>query len=498
MTIDKVLGMPLFFAFLCLIPCPKRLTRLAFVTGAVLSAIGAWLFVFGAAWAPRVFAFNENLMMDSLSAVFVLLITGVGVLSAVYATGYLFKEEDTSLSPSRLRRHAFFFHLFLFTMILTVFSNNLGGMWIAIEGTTLASAFLVNVDDKKSSIEAAWKYLILCSVGIALGLFGIILVYYSAIAQAVAGESGLLLDWTFLLSHAAKMDPQILRLAFIFILVGYGTKAGLAPFHSWLPDAHSQAPAPVSALLSGVLLSCATLGILRFHILTTAATGSVFSGSLLIFFGVLSVAVATPFILEQKDYKRLLAYSSVEHMGLAAVGLGFGGALGFYAAILHIVNHAFTKSLLFFSSGHLLHLFQTKEISKVKGIFRRSPFLGIVFFLGVLAISGMPPFSIFVSEFLILSAGFLEGKFIPCVILLALLALIFVGFLRHANSMTFGAPEGSPGEMPGEAPGPEKSLLMNGVLGLGLIVIFVMGFYIPGPFQRLLSEAGRVAGGTIV
>ena len=490
MTIDRVLWAPLIFAFLCLIPCPKRMTRLTFMSGAILSAIGAWLFVFRTSWSPRVFAFNGNLMMDALSAVFVLLITGVGVLSAVYAGGYLFKEGDSSISPLRLRRYAFFFHLFLFTMLLTVFSNNLGIMWIAIEGTTLASAFLVNVDDKKSSIEAAWKYLILCSVGIALALFGIILVYYSAIAQAAAGESGLLLNWTFLLSKAKQLDPQVLRLAFIFILVGYGTKAGLAPFHSWLPDAHSQAPAPVSALLSGVLLSCATLGILRFHILTTAATGSTFSGTLLIFFGVLSVVIATPFILEQKDYKRLLAYSSVEHMGLAAVGLGFGGALGFYGALLHIMNHAFTKSLLFFSSGHLFYLFRTKEISKVKGLFRKNAFLGIVFFLAVLAIAGMPPFSIFVSEFLILSAGFFAGKFIPCAILLIFLAFIFIGFLRHASQMTLGVSE-EPQKM-------EKSLLMDSVLAAGMVLIFVMGFYIPGPLRALLQEASRVAGGAVL
>lgn len=491
MTLDQVLWAPLIFAFLCLIPCPKWMTRVTFMTGALLSAIGGWIFVFGAHWAPRVFAFGENLMMDALSAVFVLLIVTVGLLSAIYAGGYLFKDRgDLDISPLRLRRYAFFFHLFLFTMLLTVFSNNLGVMWIAIEGTTLASAFLVNVDDKKSSIEAAWKYLILCSVGIALALFGITLVYYSAIAQVAAGESSQLLNWTFLLSKAKHLDPQALRLAFIFILVGYGTKAGLAPFHSWLPDAHSQAPAPVSALLSGVLLSCATLGILRFHILTKMATGSAFSDTLLILFGVLSVAVAVPFILEQKDYKRLLAYSSVEHMGLAAVGFGFGGAWGIYGALLHIVNHAFTKSLLFFSSGHILHLFQTKEISKVRGIFRKNPFLGTVFFFGALAIAGMPPFSIFVSEFFILTAGFFSGKFIPCAILLALLALIFIGFLRHASQMTLGVAEKSSET--------KRSFLMDGVLCVGLIVIFVMGFYIPAPLKQLLQEASHVAEGTIL
>lgn len=486
MTIERVLWTPLIFAFLCLIPCSKRMTRLTFMAGAILSALGAWGFVFGVSRLSRVFAFGGNLMMDSLSAVFVLLITGVGVLSAVYAGGYLFKEGEMAISPLRLRRYAFFFHLFLFTMLLTVFSNNLGIMWIAIEGTTLASAFLVNTDDKKSSIEAAWKYLILCSVGISLAFFGVILAYYSAIAQATAGESSVLLNWTFLLENAQQLDPQIIRLAFIFVLVGYGTKAGLAPFHSWLPDAHSQAPAPVSALLSGVLLSCATLGILRFHILTTAATGSNFSGTLLIVFGIFSVAIAAPFILEQKDYKRMLAYSSVEHMGLAAVGLGFGSAIGIYGALLHIVNHAFTKSLLFFTTGHILHLFRTKEISKVKGIFRRNPFLGVIFFSAALAIAGMPPFSIFVSEFFILSAGFQTGKFVACGILLILLSFIFIGFLKHSNQMTFGEFE--------NAPVHRESFLMNGVLLVGMVLILMMGFYIPGPLQHLLQEASLVAG----
>jgi len=459
------------------------------MAGAAVSAIGAWFFVFGNFSGPRIFAFKESLMMDALSAVFVLLIPSVGLLSAIYAGGYLFKEGETGIPPAKLRRYAFFFHLFLFTMLLTVLSNNLGVMWIAIEGTTLASSFLVNVDDKKSSIEAAWKYLILCSVGIALALFGVILVYYSAVEQVASGETGLLLNWSFLLAKAKYLDPQIIRLAFIFVLVGYGTKAGLAPFHAWLPDAHSQAPAPVSALLSGVLLSCATFGILRFHILTKVATDSAFSDTLLIVFGVLSVAIAVPFIMEQADYKRLLAYSSVEHMGLAAVGLGFGGTLGLYGAILHIVNHAFTKSLLFFTSGHLYYFFHSKEISKVKGIFRKNAFLGTIFFFGVLAIAGMPPFSVFFSEFCILSAGFLAKQFIPCAILLVLLALIFTGFLRQANRMTFGETEKT--EMPA------KSFLMDSVLVVGMIVIVVMGFYIPRPLQHLLQEASRVAGGVV-
>lgn len=490
MTLDGVLWVPILFALLCLIPCPKKVTRIIFLGGAAAAAISGWFFVFLMPWQPRIFCFGDNLMMDALSAIFVLLIVTLGLLSAVYASGYLFKEGDPGISPARLRRYAFFFHFFLFTMLLTVLSNNLGIMWIAIEGTTLVSAFLVNVDDKKSSIEAAWKYLILCSVGIALALFGIILVYYSAVSEVTAGTSGFLLNWTFLLEKARHLDPHVIRLAFIFILVGYGTKAGIAPFHSWLPDAHSQAPAPVSALLSGVLLSCALFGILRFHILVKVVTASMFSDHLLIFFGLLSVAVAVPFILEQNDYKRLLAYSSVEHIGLAAIGLGFGGALGAYGAILHVVNHAFTKSLLFFSSGHLYYFFKTKEINKVKGMFHKNPFLGAVFFCAALAIAGMPPFSIFFSEFCILSAGFLAGKWISCALLIILLTLVFIGFLRHANRMTFGVDDRP-------SLNTEKSFLMDSVLGTGLLVIFMMGFYIPGPLARLLHEAVNVVQGTM-
>ncbi len=488
MTLVHLLSIPLVSGFLAVISPTKKLVRLFFVLGALILAGCSWYFVFRTNAHKPVFMFSENLMMDALAAIFVLLITTVGLLSSLYAAGYLFKDGDLAIPVIKLRRYVFFFHLFLFTMLLAVLSNNLGIMWIAIEGTTLASAFLVNVDDKKSSIEAAWKYLILCTVGIALALFGIILVYYSAIAGAL-GEQENLLHWSLLLKKAKALDPQVMKLAFIFVLVGYGTKAGLAPFHSWLPDAHSQAPSPVSALLSGVLLSCSVFGIVRFHILTRIATGSGFSNGLLVFFGILSVAVACPFILVQADYKRLLAYSSVEHMGLAAAGIGFGGPLGIYGALLHIVNHAFTKSLLFFCSGHLLHQFQTKEIKGVRGLLKTNPFLGGIFFLGILAISGLPPFSIFVSEFSILSGGFAAKRFMACAVLLFLLVLIFAGFLRHASNMTLGTRE--------QEPRSEKSLLMDSVLGLGIVLVFVMGFYIPAPLQSLLESASRIVQGVV-
>lgn len=474
-------------ALMMLVPWPRRIMRWIFMTGGFLLAAGGWWLVFRFDMTSRVFSLGENLMMDSLSAIFVFLIVTVGFLSNMYASGYLFKEGNAEFSLERLRRYAFFFFLFLLTMLITVLSNNLGLMWIAIEATTLASTFLVSVDDKKSSIEAAWKYLILCTVGIALALFGVILVYYSIASHIVAQENGAFLNWTFLMEKAKMLDPQIIKLAFIFILVGYGTKAGLAPFHSWLPDAHSQAPSPVSALLSGVLLSCASFSLLRFHMLTVAVTGSSFSNSLLIVFGVISVAVALPFIWEQADYKRVLAYSSVEHIGLVAIGFGFGGTWGNYGALLHIVNHALTKSLLFFCAGHLLYQFQTKEIKKIQGIFRKDPFLGSIFFFAILAIAGLPPFSIFVSEFFILTAGFVTKKFLISGVLLGLLALIFAGLLRQVSHMTLGSYTGTPLR--------ERSILMDGVLGLGIVAIFVMGFYIPGPLHELIKQASLLAGG---
>lgn len=488
MTIYYLLGIPLIFAAVCLIAWTKKAVRIFFVLGALVLALAGWNLVFRFDAQAQVFAFGENLLMDPLSALFIFLIVTLGFLSSLYAAGYLFKEGESSISVIKLRRYAFFFYLFLFTMLLTVLSNNLGIMWIAIEGTTLASAFLVNVDDKKSSIEAAWKYLILCTVGIALALFGIILVYYSAVS-GLRGEEENLLRWTVLFKDARHLDPEMMKLAFIFILVGYGTKAGLAPFHSWLPDAHSQAPSPVSALLSGILLSCATFGIIRFHILTQAVTGSPFSSFLLVFFGTLSIAIAAPFIFIQRDYKRLFAYSSVEHMGLAAAGFGFGGPLGIYGALLHIVNHAFNKSLLFFCGGHLLHQFRTKEIRKVKGIFKINPFLGVIFFLGLLAIAGLPPFGVFVSEFSILSGGFVAKKFVTCAVLLFLLVLIFAGFLKHGMGMTFGAKM-----IPAH---PEKSLLMNAVIGIGLILILGTGIYLPKPLHLLIERAAEVVQGGI-
>jgi hydrogenase-4 component F len=358
-------------------------------------------------------------------------------------------------------------------------------LWIAIEGTTLASLFLVSFYRTGEALEAAWKYVIVGSVGIALALFGTILAYYSAV-QVLGSTYDL--NWSVLAPVAARLNPAVMRLAFLFIVVGYGTKAGLAPMHTWLPDAHSEAPSPISALLSGVLLNCALYGILRFYALAVPSLGHAYPTALLLTFGLLSLLVAALLIFRQRDYKRLLAYSSVEHMGIISIGVAFGGPLGLYGALLQVVNHAITKSLMFFASGQVLLKYETKNIDRVSGVIRLLPVTGSLLIVGGLALTGSPPFGIFISEFSILSAGFRQGYLLPAIVMLALIALIFIAFLFFLNRMVFGkAPEGV---KPGETS--YTSLL---AMGLSVLLVIGLGVFIPTPLSDLLHQAAAVLGG---
>src|SRR3972149_5814174 len=343
-------------------------------------------------------------MGDVMRAFIGLLGSIVGFVASIYSMGYMGHElEHEIIDLVRLRMYYVHFLIVMLSMLLVCETNNLG-LWIAIEMTTLVSALLMILYSRKSSVEAAWEYMIICTVGITFALFGTILTYYAAVK--ILGENGDALNWTSLIAVADQFDPTIMKLAFIFILIGYGTKAGLAPMHTWLPDAHSEAPTPVSALLSGVLLNCAMYGIIRFYSIATKSTGAAFSSNLLIIFGLLSLGIAVPFIILQEDYKRLLAYSSVEHMGIVALGIGFGGVFGIFGAILHMFNHAMTKSLMFFGAGNILLKHDTKEIFNVSGVVKTMPATGAMFVVGALAITGSPPFFIFITEFNKLSAGF--------------------------------------------------------------------------------------------
>lgn len=464
----------------------------------MLTLLGAMLSLGFAGWAAQQVMLYGHLgglanwlYADALSVLVLLVVAFVSFTAALYSIGYLredMREQDVTCGEAlrRLRRYYVLFNLFVFSMLVVPISNSLGVLWIAIEGTTLASLFLISFYGTGEALEAAWKYVIVGSVGIALALFGTILAYYSAVL--VLGTS-YDLNWSVLVPVAAHLNPGIMRLAFLFIVVGFGTKAGLAPMHTWLPDAHSEAPSPISALLSGVLLNCALYGILRYYALAIPSLGTGYPSALLLTFGLLSLLVAALLVFRQSDYKRLLAYSSVEHMGIIALGVAFGGALGIFGALLQIINHAITKSLMFFASGQVLLKYQTKDISRVTGVIRLMPVTGAFLLLGGLALTGSPPFGIFVSEFSILSAGFRHGFTWAAVIMLALIALVFIGILYFLNGMVFG-------KSPAMTKPGEISYLSLLAMTLSMLLIIGLGFYIPTPLNDLLHQAAAVLGGS--
>jgi hydrogenase-4 component F len=401
-----------------------------------------------------------------------MLVAIVSLATSLYSVGYMRRElEEGKFLPNRLRYYYALLHVFVLTMVLVCVSDNLGIMWIAIEATTLASAFLVSFYNTESSLEATWKYIIVCSVGITLALLGTILAYASSIQQL--GEGSGSLDWSSLLAMESELDPTLLRISFILVLVGYGTKVGLAPMHTWLPDAHSQAPTPISALLSGVLLNCAMYAILRFHMLSSASLGPQFSGDLLVLFGVLSLATAAIFVILAHDYKRLLAYSSIEHMGIIALGFGLGGPFGILGGLLQMMNHAFTKSALFFGAGQVYLGLKTKFMTAT------------LWFAAFLAIIGCPPFGIFISETVILFAGIQAGDLLPVALYLILLSIIFAVMLSHAMRMIMGEPlEGAP-RREGSAGAAVIVLVLLGA-------VTVLGLYLPLGLDGMLEGIARL------
>src|SRR5712691_7753955 len=440
MTLIILLLLPLLASGACFIVPGRRWMELLTVIATAVVLILAGLAAHQVMLSGHIDELSNWLYADALSALTLLVIAFVSFTTALYSVGYLredMREQDVTRGEGlrHLKRYYVLFNLFVFSMLVVPVSNSLGVLWIAIEGTTLASLFLVSFYRTGEALEAAWKYVIVGSVGIALALFGTILAYYSAVQ--VLGTS-YDLNWSVLAPVAAPLDSSHMRLAFLFIVVGYGTKAGLAPMHTWLPDAHSEAPSPISALLSGVLLNCAMYGILRFYALAVPSLGHAYPAVLLLTFGLFSLLVAALLIFRQRDYKRLLAYSSVEHMGIIALGVAFGGALGLYGALLQVLNHAVTKSLMFFASGQVLLKYETKEIRRVSGVIKLMPVTGSMLLVGGLALTGSPPFSIFISEFSILSAGFRQGYALAAIAMLVLIALVFIGMLFYFNSMVFG------------------------------------------------------------
>lgn len=412
---------------------------------------------------------------------------------AVYGCAYLAHESEGGridfeegflFSNGREASFTACLLFFLAAMTLVALSQHLGLLWVAVEATTLASAPLIYLHRHHRSLEATWKYLLICSVGIALALLGNL---FLAVAAQGPGQSSASLLLNDLLHAGPQMHVVWLKSAFILLLVGYGTKMGLAPLHTWLPDAHSEAPSVVSALLSGALLNCAFLGILRAHEICVAAGLAAFSQRLLIVLGLLSIAVAAVFITGQRDYKRMLAYSSVEHMGIMALGVGLGG-LGAFGAMLHLVNHSLTKAMLFMVAGNLLAIYQSKSVSDVRGILRILPGSGILWLAGFLAITGSPPFGPFLSEFIILKAAVDQGHILVAVLYLALLAVIMGAMGAIAIGMAQGLPSGNI-----SSPAHRSRAFTFVPAALGTLVLG-FGLYLPPLLSHLLHAVARVLG----
>jgi hydrogenase-4 component F len=425
------------------------------------------------------------LRADALTVPFLLLIGALALATSIYTIGWMKGELETGgVKPGSLRFYYALVHAFIATMLVTVLADNLGVLWIAMEGTTITSAVLVGFHGNQGGLEAAWKYIIVTTIGISLGLFGTILVYAAA-AAAQGGSSAGAMNWSTIAGMADRLDPGIVRIGFIFVMVGYGTKAGLAPVHRWLPDAHSQAPTPVSALLSGALIKCALYGIIRFHVIARGACGPELSADLFVLFGLASVVVATPFILAQHDLKRLLAYSSVEHVGIIALGLGFGGRVGTYGALLHTVNHGVTKALGFFGAGTIIGRYRSRDLTAIRGVLAAAPWLGTLFFMGAFALTGLPPFSIFISELTVVRAGIGAGHPVLVFVVLLMLIAVFSGLLFHAGRMLFGAPPA------GLARGSEPRSPVFAMLLLAALML-LLGLSIPPALDGILSRATEV------
>jgi hydrogenase-4 component F len=422
---------------------------------------------------------------DEVSVLFLLLIGLLAVAVSVATVGWMRQElARGQMRADRLRYYYALVHGFIATMLVTVLADNLGILWIAMEGTTITSALLVGFHGDKHGLEAAWKYIIVTTIGISFGLFGTVLVYGAAV-HAQGGVFAGAMNYSSIAAIANKLDPGIIRIAFIFVVVGYGTKAGLAPVHMWLPDAHSQAPTPVSALLSGALIKCALFGIIRFHTLARGACGADFSQGLLLIFGLISVVVATPFIIVQHDLKRLLGYHSVEHVGIIALGLGFGGRLGTYGALLHVINHGVTKALVFLIAGDAIGRYGTRDMRLMRGFLGIAPFAATLLLMGAFSLAGTPPFSIFISELIILRAGLGAGHYVMVAVFLAMVVVIFAGLIHHVGQMVFGDADKS-ADRGREAPSP-----LLGALLLALVMV-LLGVTMPLHLDRVLARATEI------
>ncbi len=422
------------------------------------------------------------LFVDDLNIVFVVLGTFVGFTTSAFSASYIGHElEIGRLTPAHLRFYHAMYQTLMFAMNLGLLANNIGLMWVAIELATLTTVLMVGIYRTHEALEAAWKYFILGSVGIALALFGTILVYMAA--RPVLGEGQDAMVWTALIERAAGFSPEMLNVAFVFLMLGYGTKVGLAPLHAWLPDAHAEGPTPISAVLSGLLLNVALYALLRFKMLMAANPEAVAPGPLMVTLGLLSLVFAGFMLYRRRDIKRMFAYSSIEHMGLITFAFGMGGPLANFAGLLHMTMHSLTKSAIFFAVGHIAQAKGTQRIAEIRGLTESHPVLGWGLVLGVVAIAGLPPLGIFMSEFLIVTSTFARAPLLAILLVLGLL-IAFGALLLRLNEVAFGEPTGSRA--------PVKASYVPLFAHLGLVL--AAGIYLPAPLVAWFQSVARLLG----
>lgn len=482
-SLYAVLLVPLAAALLTLVD-GWRLARAATVICGVISLVLVIAIALTVRHGRVLIAAGGWLRVDSLGAVFLLATGLLYAIAGIFSVGYLAADQRHADFPRFAKRYFVYLNLFAWTMLLVPLAADFGTLWVAVELTTIVSVLLVAVDRTDAVLEAAWKYVLLASVGLGIGLVAVIVLY--------AAGSGALGDAYIprFASYAAvahRLPAVQVEFAFLLAVIGFGTKVGLAPLHTWLPDAHSEAPSPVSALLSGALLANAFYAILRFYQVTAPAAGDRFPRNVLLVFGTASLVLAALFVLRQENYKRLLAYSTIEHMGVIALGIGFGVQLAVVGALFHVLNHAAAKGLAFFGSGSLLRRYDSKQIDNVRGAATALPLSGPMFLAAALALSGLPVAGVFRSEFQIVSGGFSQPAYVGVAFLLVFVNVAFLGVLWHAGRMVL-----TPAE-PGAARG-ETSWWMVAAMAICLFVVVGLGLHLPAGLSSLLHHAAASLG----
>ncbi len=474
--VHAVLGIPLVTALLLVFVPQHRLAARINVVGSFLTLV-AWLALFRFPVEAGDFVF-----IDDFNIYLVVLTTFVAFTTSVFSASYIDHEVEIGrLTPVRLRSYHAMYQAFILTMLLALVANNLGVMWVAVEGATLTTVLMVSLYRTHQAIEAAWKYFILCGVGIALALFGTILMYLAA--QPVMGSGMEAMAWLSLIKRVAAFDPHILNLAFVFLLVGYGTKIGLAPLHAWLPDAHAEGPTPISAVLSGLLLNVALYAVLRFKMLLSANGDAIAPGPLMIAMGLSSLLLATLMLYRRRDIKRFFAYSSIEHMGIITFAFGMGGPLANFAGLLHMTMHSLTKSAIFFAVGHIAQVKGSQKISDIRGLTSSHPMLGWGLVFAVVAIAGLPPFGIFTSEFLVVTSTMARAPALAAPLVIGLL-IGFGALILRLQSIAFGEAQG------GSAP-VEASLLP---LYAHLALVLAAGLFLPAALVEWFQHVAGLLG----